>query len=339
MAESSKPKRTRAKSAAPKKMAAPKAEGIKKPRQRKTQKKVSPVVQQTEKSVQNIPQEKSRVEESKYYAGPVIQKFFEDKGYELPAGYGDARITLMVRDPYWIHAYWELADWKLEELKSMMGHDNFSRSKKMLRVYDVTDIKFTGVNANKSYDIDVSHDARNWYINPGDPNRSYCVDIGFLDPHGKFFVAARSNVVSTPRDSMSDVIDEEWLTIDWERMYALSGGFGIGKSSGEIKELLKKRLREEMSSGFMGWSGSITARPEKAKDFWLVANTELIVYGATEPDAKVSIQGLPVKLRHDGTFSMRFALPDGRQEIPIEAISRDGNLKRSIHKTVEKRTK
>jgi len=339
MAESSKAKRTRARSTVPRKTVAAKTGAAKKPRQKRVSKKISPEPQVLQQAVQNIPQEKSRIEESKHYAGPVIQKFFEDKGYELPAGYGDVRITLMVRDPYWLHAYWEIADWKLDELRSMMGQDNFSRSKKILRVYDVTDINFTGVNANRSYDIDISHDARNWYINPGDPNRSYCVDLGFLDQRGKFYVAARSNIVSTPRDGMSDVIDEEWLTIDWERMYALSGGFGIGRSSGEIKELLKKRLREEMSSGFMGWSGSITARPEKAKDFWLVANTELIVYGATEPDAKLTIQGLPVKLRHDGTFSMRFALPDGRQEIPIEAVNKQGDLKRSIHKTVEKRTK
>jgi hypothetical protein len=209
-------------------------------------------------------------------------------------------------------------------------------------VYDITDIIFTGMNANKFFDIDLSSDARNWYINTGEPNRSFCVDIGYLSSDGKFYVVARSNVVSTPRDGMSDIIDEEWMTIDWERMYALSGGFGIGRSSGEIKELIKKRLREEMSSGLFvtSWgSQELQERAQKEKDFWLIANTELIVYGATEPDAKLSVQGLPVKLRPDGTFTMRFALPDGRQEIPIVAVDRDGDQRRSVTPMVEKRTK
>lgn len=283
---------------------------------------------------------KTQVEEAKFFSGPIVQKFITQERNELPGGYNECRITLMVRDPYWLHTYWELPGWKLDEMKSLMGFDNFSRSKKIIRVYDVTDINFTGVNANSSYDIGLSRESNNWYIHGGSPNRSFCVDLGFLTEDGKFYVVARSNVVSTPRDSMSEVIDEEWLTIDWERMYALSGGFGIGKSSGEIREMLKKRLREELHSGlFSSWSRDIHKEAQREKDFWLVVNTELIVYGATEPDAKLSVQGLPVKLRPDGTFTMRFALPDGHQEIPIVALDRDGEQKRQVTPAVEKRTK
>ena len=52
-------------------------------------------------------------------------------------------------------------------------------------------------------------------------------------------------------------------------------------------------------------------------------NAELIVYGATERDATVTIGGRRIKLRADGSFSYRFALPDGRYEMPIVAISAD----------------
>ena len=51
---------------------------------------------------------------------------------------------------------------------------------------------------------------------------------------------------------------------------------------------------------------------------------ENIVYGATEPDATVTCQGRPVQLRPDGTFTLRFALPDGQQVIPCAARSADG---------------
>jgi hypothetical protein len=59
------------------------------------------------------------------------------------------------------------------------------------------------------------------------------------------------------------------------------------------------------------------------KGFWLNVNAELVVYGATEADATVMIAGRAVKLRPDGSFSCRFALPDGEFELPVSAISAD----------------
>jgi hypothetical protein len=52
-------------------------------------------------------------------------------------------------------------------------------------------------------------------------------------------------------------------------------------------------------------------------------NAELVVYGATEPNARVTLGGREVKLRPDGTFSCRFALPDGFFELAAEATSVD----------------
>ncbi len=58
--------------------------------------------------------------------------------------------------------------------------------------------------------------------------------------------------------------------------------------------------------------------------FWFNINAELIVYGATEPDARVTVDGLPVALRPDGSFTLRFALPDGEYALRAEAVSADG---------------
>jgi hypothetical protein len=63
--------------------------------------------------------------------------------------------------------------------------------------------------------------------------------------------------------------------------------------------------------------------PLPEKGFWFSVNAELVVYGATEPDATVTIGGRPIKLRPDGSFSYRFALPDGQYELPIVAVSSD----------------
>ncbi len=337
MAESSKKKRTTGKRITASKIVEAAKSILKK---RTTRKKAAPKKTDAATANKNIAEKEMRPIESQYSSSPVMHKFIEENKQELPAGYGDNRITIMVRDPYWLHAYWEIPGWKTEEVKHSMG-SAFDSSRMILRVYDVTEINFNGLNAHSSFDMDINAFARSWYINTANPNRSWCVDLGYLTPDGRFYLVARSNIVSTPRDSMSEEIDEEWVTIDWERMYALSGGFGIGRSSAEIKELIKKRLKEEMFSGLVS-SGSLTrgfAPQQKEKDFWLVVNTELIVYGATEPTAKLSVQGLPVKLRPDGTFTMRFALPDGRQEIPIVAVDKDGDQKRQITPAVEKNTK
>jgi uncharacterized protein len=64
--------------------------------------------------------------------------------------------------------------------------------------------------------------------------------------------------------------------------------------------------------------GEITGR-----DFWFNVNAELIIYGATEPNAKVSIGGKLIALRPDGSFNYRFALPDGQYELPIVAVAAD----------------
>lgn len=53
-------------------------------------------------------------------------------------------------------------------------------------------------------------------------------------------------------------------------------------------------------------------------------NAEVIFYGGTHPDAKVTIDGKPIGLRPDGTFRYHFVLPDGEFEIPIVATSPDG---------------
>jgi hypothetical protein len=267
--------------------------------------------------------------ETNYYAGPVMQKFAEEKPWEFPGGYDDNKIVLLVRDPHWLYAYWEVNGQRRGEIAREIGAELMGRCRELLRVYD------TG--SWQHFDLPIDGGARSWYIKVPEPNRTYCVDIGFLTPDGRFITAARSNWVTTPLDRMSDVIDEQWMIPDWERMYALSGGFGLGRGSEEIREMMRRRLEQESASGWVTSMGS-PVRVMGERPFWLVANCELIVYGATEPSATVTVQGHKIDLRNDGTFSLRFALPDGNQVIPIEAIRDDGAERRKITPKVERKT-
>ena len=110
----------------------------------------------------------------------------------------------------------------------------------------------------------------------------------------------------------------------------------------EITELLRRSLEREISSqaaaafargelagvGELGGVFSVSSPfggAEKRKGFWFNVNAELIIYGATEPDAAVTIGGRKIQLRPDGTFSFRFALPDGNYDLPVQATSADSS--------------
>jgi hypothetical protein len=86
----------------------------------------------------------------------------------------------------------------------------------------------------------------------------------------------------------------------------------------------------------VGFSASMP--PIRPRKFWLVADAELIVYGATEPDATVTVAGQPIQLSPEGSFRFQTSFPDGRIEYPIMAVAADGEQNRSIHMTFDRQT-
>jgi hypothetical protein len=105
----------------------------------------------------------------------------------------------------------------------------------------------------------------------------------------------------------------------------------------EVTELIRRQLEHGISSpaaaqfgppaspaAAFGGVSSPAGGPARPRGFWFNINAELIIYGATEPDATVSLGGREIKLRRDGSFSFRFALPDGAYELPATAQSADG---------------
>lgn len=90
-----------------------------------------------------------------------------------------------------------------------------------------------------------------------------------------------------------------------------------------------------MNMSGVGFASAPPARPRK---FWLVADAELIVYGATEPDANVTIGGKPIQLNPDGTFRFQMSFQDGLIDYPIVAVAADGEQQRSIHMKFNRET-
>src|SRR5216684_6855 len=282
-----------------------------------------------------------QAERSKYDVGVPTRDLSAKVPKDLPAGYGKDRIVVMVRDPYWLHCYWELTRHAIQRAEAALGQE-WHTAKPILRLLDVTSTETTSASESILRDIDIHGGCNNWYIDVSSPPRSYRVDIGYLARSGRFYVLARSNVVTTPRAGISDVIDENWADFDSkkaDRLYAMSAGFDPTASSLELKQLFEERLRRPLGSPAISSMGSGAWLRGPQRQFWFQLDAELIVYGATEPKARVTLQGEPVKLRPDGTFTMRFSLPDSRQIIPAVASSADGVEERTIVLAVERNTK
>lgn len=266
------------------------------------------------------------------------RRYLEEEN--IPDKYERDMIVLQVRDPWWLHAYWEVCQKTCQRLKNELARF-FDTARKILRVYDVSFINFNGSNAHRYFDIEISHNANSWYIDTSSPGRSWCVDLGLKLSDGRFITIVRSNIVTTPLDGPSWITDEEWAVPEelFSKLYA--SAVGLGGSPVKLKKPWLELQRRSQASGGVSSLGFSPVRKEekRPRKFWLVVNTELIVYGATESDAKVTVAGRAVTLRPDGTFSLRFSLPDGKQVIPVRAASCDGVDERIITPVVNKETR
>lgn len=92
------------------------------------------------------------------------------------------------------------------------------------------------------------------------------------------------------------------------------------------------RMAGDMAATATGPSSSalVHSHPAHAhgRPFRFAVNVEVIVHGNTEPDALVTAGGRPLPLRADGSFSVRWLLPDGEHRVPLVAVARDGKERR-----------
>lgn len=338
---------------------------------------------------------------------------------DLPENYSTTQLTLIARDPYWIHAYWDLPSNIFEQLGRKCGQD-LSFVSLTLRMYDVTLIDFNDNNANHWFDIEVGHDTRSWYVNLWQDHVSFCADLGVKSSDGRFWPIARSNVVTTPRVTFSDRTDMIWMEVKEEQtpkpfMFVEKNGplgrhpyaadkklsakdkrrrrrvllsendirayyaklFPLLRKLGSFKsitELGDRVLGLDLSEGAecsviegfsksyrpgrrVGASEELIDQPDHQgasesvssfvgasehsavaakRQFFFEIGAELIVYGRTEPNATVTLGGKNIPLNPDGTFSLRYALPDGKFPFDFAAQSFDKVEVRYISTSVER---
>jgi len=246
------------------------------------------------------------------------------------------RLVVMVRDPYWLHAYWEFTRRTVDRARAAMAQ-RWHGAQPVLRLYRIQD---DGA-AKHERDITIHGGVRHWYVDVSDPPSSYRLEIGYLAEDSEFYCLARSNEVTTPPAGTSDAVDENWADVaeNADRIFAMSGGYSAEGASRELQELLEERLRRPLGTPMKTRFGAGVSQMIDGDPLQFAVDAELIVYGVASRDAHVTLKGEPVQLRSDGTFAVRMAQPDCRQVIPIVASSYDGVEQRTIILAVERNTK
>jgi len=248
------------------------------------------------------------------------------------------RIVIMVRGPHWIHAFWEITAASIGRAQAALGQEWHS-ARPTLRILQLESDLQASPSERVVRTIEVHGGVKNWFIDIREALRCR-VEIGYLAASGRFHALSRSNAVSMPAGSQRDSLDAHWGDIapDCEKIYSMSGGFSPENNCTELQELFEERLRRPLGPP-ESRRASGDEEVESHNQVQLEVDAEMIVYGATQPGSYITLQGEPVKVRPDGTFRVRVAMPNKRQVLPIVASTANGVERQTVIIAVERNTK
>lgn len=246
------------------------------------------------------------------------------------------RLVVMVRDPYWLHAYWEISPQSVARGRSALGQ-HWHSSRPVLRVFRIA----SDDGAKLERVVEIHGGVSNWYVDVQEPPTSYRLEIGYQASGGEFYCLARSNTVTTPAPGSADTVDRNWADVaeNADQIFAMSGGYSPDGASLELQELLEERLRRRLGRPAQIRFGQGASQSGRNGELRLAIDAELVVYGSTDPHTHVTVKGEPVPVRPDGTFAVKMHLPDRRQVVPVVAGSGDGVEQKTVILGVERNTK
>lgn len=163
---------------------------------------------------------------------------------QIPLTYGDTRIVAVARDPYWLFVYWEINETTKEDVRRRHGPNAWESARPVLKVYDTTNLYF--FDSRDAVEIQINDFANNWYIHTAQPNHTYIIELGRILPDGTYIFIARSNMVTTPRDDISEIVDLEWLTpTEYEKRFYRKYGVDIYGSPSFVEGMAEHIKKEE----------------------------------------------------------------------------------------------
>ena len=164
-----------------------------------------------------------RIEEKKYgvqYDEVDVQE--PDDSEELPATYNETRIVVMLRDPAWAFAYWDLKE-SLE--KKYRRNPEFHGM--LIRVFELSEPLNDRTAVVDSFDIPVQLSDSRWYINLPEQETHYRLELIARFGDGEEMLA-QSNIVSVPKGFFAD---DNSASFQEDAIIALSGIEHLGVSA------------------------------------------------------------------------------------------------------------
>jgi len=134
--------------------------------------------------------EEEQIGSAKYLPRELPPRVFEEERFIFPESYGVNRVRLLVKDPHWLFAHWDVDPRVRERLRSEKGERVAALARLTLRL--------TGEDAGGD-DVVLPEGARSWYLRAHPGHRGYRVELGLTLPSGEYQTLAHSNAVSTPR--------------------------------------------------------------------------------------------------------------------------------------------
>ena len=255
------------------------------------------------------------------------------------------------QDAQWAYCRWDISPADREAAQAAGG------GSLCLRLADITGLADGDAHPHAFLETVVEGAGGEWYLPVPLAGRVYRAELGYRTPGGWISLAFSAPAVMPAepgggfdvdlvRPFSLDVMPTESGDVVFpapvgvhERVYQVASQgrrrLGLGseefQESGEAADL----AAGGQASGVGRWASGLTESGRggvatRQRSFWLVADAELIVYGATEPSARLSIGGQDEALSVDGTFRFQVPFPDGEQVYPIHAVAADGVQTRSI---------
>ena len=167
-----------------------------------------------------------RIEEKKYEI-LLDEEFESQKGiiFEIPERYNETKIALLLRDPFWAFAYWDIQDQELDEIGER-GHIEGL----LLRVCHLENGKSGKEEVIDSFDIPVKGQDNKWYINLPESGKKYFIKLVVRLAGGEK-VLCTSNLVTSPVKAVAATIAGENITDFSDPMLAFAGLFHLDESA------------------------------------------------------------------------------------------------------------
>ncbi len=268
-------------------------------------------------------------------------------------------LVFLPRDPEWAYVFWQISEVDREKAKSL------GANKLCLRLYDVTGSKDGEFNQGTLREIAVDSYSTEWYLPIPVSDRDYKVELGYR--YGfKWMSLAFSSAGHVPNSQPSEQIldkfvpfnlestsetnlaitntDESEINGLHERLYQAATTYSKRSRVGSEEFIENNKMSPaspyQNDSGAGVWSSGLndSGAGISNRSFWLVADAELIVYGATDPSANLTIGNEKVPLASDGTFRLQVPFRDGIQNYEIKATDSTGHQDRSITMRFDRNT-